>query len=416
MNKKRSKLLLSLMVMMVTLICMSIVAFADEPSAKPSVVTGVKQTDASQSSVKIEWDAVLVDGDANYSVEISADNVNYVEKNDGTYSPSCYISGVSSAKKYFVRVRAYTKYWDSNSSGYVKVYGDYSKPIVVATSPSQKVVNLKEISATTSSVTLSWSKVAGANGYYIYKEYPSSDIKPVAKTTTNKVTLKNISRNSTDSYYVTPYVQGTTYTAIGNYTSIYSSDIKLKPANIAKSKIKVTSYYSAIEKIQVVVDIQKKTDGVLVKAYKNKDKKAAASEYTTSSYGVFLENIKVNNFYRIDVKGYSVINGKKIYSDKCTSIYIAQQPKVSLKWSGNKIKTSWAKTNGATSYTVYASTKKNSGYKKVATTKKTSYKISKIGKTATKKGKRYYVYVVANKKVGKTTYKGNADYSYYLLR
>jgi fibronectin type 3 domain-containing protein len=72
----------------------------------------------------------------------------------------------------------------------------------------------------------------------------------------------------------------------------------------------------------------------------------------------------------------------------------------------------WDTVKGATSYTIYLSTKQKSGYKKVGTTKKTSFTLKKYGKSALKKNKTYYVYVVANKKVGKTTYTSDATYCY----
>ena len=85
-----------------------------------------------------------------------------------------------------------------------------------------------------------------------------------------------------------------------------------------------------------------------------------------------------------------------------------------LKAGKKTLTASWKKVAGATSYTVYVSTKQKSGYKKVTTTKKESYKITKYGKKKLSSNKKYYVYVVANTKVGKTTYKSNADYCWYL--
>ena len=56
---------------------------------------------------------------------------------------------------------------------------------------------------------------------------------------------------------------------------------------------------------------------------------------------------------------------------------------------------SWTKDKSANSYTVYYSTKKNSGFKKL-TVIKNSADIKKLSS-----GKTYYFKVVANKKAGK---------------
>ena len=58
---------------------------------------------------------------------------------------------------------------------------------------------------------------------------------------------------------------------------------------------------------------------------------------------------------------------------------------------------SWTKVKSANSYTVYYSTKKNSGFKKL-TVIKNSADIKKLSS-----GKTYYFKVVANKKAGKAT-------------
>ena len=86
--------------------------------------------------------------------------------------------------------------------------------------------------------------------------------------------------------------------------------------------------------------------------------------------------------------------------------YFARSPysKVNAKASGKSIRLSWNKVSGATNYTVYISSKKNSGYKKVGTIKKTSTTINKYGKSALKSGKTYYVRIRTYKTVGSTKY------------
>ena len=80
--------------------------------------------------------------------------------------------------------------------------------------------------------------------------------------------------------------------------------------------------------------------------------------------------------------------------------------------SKKKITVKWKKIKGATSYTIYASTKQNSGFKKIKTIsakKKSSYTFKKIGKKKLKKKKRYYVRVAYNTKVGKKTVKSKIE-------
>ena len=64
----------------------------------------------------------------------------------------------------------------------------------------------------------------------------------------------------------------------------------------------------------------------------------------------------------------------------------------------------WDAFSGATSYTIYATTNPLLGFRRIATTKNTSYRIKSLEGMKLTDKTTYYVYVVANKTVGKTTY------------
>ena len=97
--------------------------------------------------------------------------------------------------------------------------------------------------------------------------------------------------------------------------------------------------------------------------------------------------------------------GQKIYGSWSDYKTICNQSTVKYKTSGRKIKLSWGKITGASKIKIQISTKKNSGYKtaKTLSGSKTSYTITKYGKSKLKKGKTYYVRVIPQGKVsGKT--------------
>ena len=87
------------------------------------------------------------------------------------------------------------------------------------------------------------------------------------------------------------------------------------------------------------------------------------------------------------------------YVDVKVSAATVGKPSVTLKQTGTKkVKLTWKKTSNATSYVVYRSTKKSSGFKKIKTLKKVTYT-----DTVPKTNKTYYYKVVAKGKVnGKT--------------
>ena len=78
------------------------------------------------------------------------------------------------------------------------------------------------------------------------------------------------------------------------------------------------------------------------------------------------------------------------------------------------MKINWGKIKGASGYTVYVSTKRNSGYKKVASVKgsKSSVTVKKLKGKKFKSSKTYYVYIVAKKKAGGVTYTTGVNYTY----
>ena len=114
------------------------------------------------------------------------------------------------------------------------------------------------------------------------------------------------------------------------------------------------------------------------------------------------------------VRAYSAINGKKYYGAWSPLAFFFTQPRVTkAKVASNKLVVRWGKVAGATSYTVYASPWSKSGYKKIATVSKgrSSLSFSKIGTKKIKNGKKYYVYVVTNKRVrGKVNTSGRLYY------
>ena len=92
--------------------------------------------------------------------------------------------------------------------------------------------------------------------------------------------------------------------------------------------------------------------------------------------------------------------------------YFTNSPrKFYVKSTKKGVKLKWKKCAGATSYTIYASTKEKSGFKKVGTTKKTSISLKKFGKKKFKKGKKYYFYVLSNYKKDNVTYTSGGPYT-----
>lgn len=127
---------------------------------------------------------------------------------------------------------------------------------------------------------------------------------------------------------------------------------------------------------------------------------------TTDYFGA-----KFNCVYKARVRTWVTIGDvakMKKYSKWSVATVLVPQPDAWGAGSGKSAKVAWTKVKGATSYAVYASAKKSSGFKKVATVKSTSLAVTKIAGKRFAKGKKTYFYIKAVAKQGKKTYRSPA--------
>lgn len=160
-------------------------------------------------------------------------------------------------------------------------------------------------------------------------------------------------------------------------------------------------------------DEQQAADGIHYEIYTAKGKKPIVKEKhaitrtTESTRVISIKNKKLRGykFLKLRVRAYIVVEGKKKYGKWSNWEYCARQPEIKAKNVSEGIKLSWSKVEGADNYTVYATDNPDFKYKKFKTTKRTSIVLNKCGKSKLKNNKTYHFYVVANKKVGKKTYR-----------
>lgn len=120
---------------------------------------------------------------------------------------------------------------------------------------------------------------------------------------------------------------------------------------------------------------------------------------STKSNKYTFKKLKPGTKYEWFVVVWNPDGSDKAISDDVKAATLPSAPSIKVTAGKKKADVKWGKVNGATNYTVYYSTSKNSGYKKAGTTSGKSYTVKKL-----KPGKTYYFKVVANKKVGSKTY------------
>ncbi len=406
-NKFTKKLCFTSLVVLVTFFTILLTSQKASAAQAPAKVTGLTQTGASSSRIDVKWNEVA-GTDIVYDVVISKDGVNFTQDDlQRSYSNDCSIYEVTSGATYYVRVRAY-----EYSYGVEPVYSEWSDTLQVVTTPDTPK-NLVQTTATTSTISLKWDAVAGATKYEIY-QYVSYDKKVLKGTSrTNSYKVSKLKSGKEYNFYVVAVKTSPTFSAKSyNSNTLYYT--KTLPGKL--TGLKLDTYYSSIQSAYFKWNKIDNADKYEIIIYSLKNKKIYST--TTTSYSHYISNkVKNNSFYKVKARAMIKVNGKYLKGEWSSINYISGEPK-NQKLANTKsgLKVSWSKMSGATSYTVYISTKQNSGYKKFKTVTGTSTTVTKYGTKKLKKNTTYYVYVVANRKVGKTTYKSTNIYCYYLKR
>ena len=187
-------------------------------TTKLGTVTNAKAASASATSINVSWSAVS--GATGYQVyrSTSADGT---FASLGTVTATSKVStGLKTGTTYYYKVRAYK---EVNGK---KIYGEYSKVVSAMPKPSAPT-GVKAVSASATSITVSWSKATGATGYEVYRSTSADGTftKLGAVTTTGR-NCAGLKTGTTYYFKVRSYVEvnGTKY--YSGYSTVVSATPK----------------------------------------------------------------------------------------------------------------------------------------------------------------------------------------------
>jgi hypothetical protein len=417
-KKTFKKSMIGLLVMSVMLFAMSITAFAADGASEASVAEGLKQTDSSTSSVKVQWNSSL--SSEYYVVLIS-------ETKDGTYyfangktdfnyavsnSSYKYIYNLDAGKTYYVKVASYTK---SNSN---YIYEGVTDAFQVVTTP-EKVDGdtITQTKGTAKGIAFKWTKVSGATGYKVVKVGGGSKV-----VTTNSAVVSGAAGNRYEFKVYAYRKSASGYVAMASYGySSYMYTSPARPMNVG-SETAGNLVWQPTKSSQVTVRWDRNTsyyypDGYQMEVYSIDGKKKLANVKTTSTYKQITSTsictaIK-NKGFIVRVRSYKKTGSTVVYSAWAKKVVVPQAAaKISAK-SSTAAKITWSKVANVDHYVIFVS--RDSGYsdsgnwaKKTLSAKTTSYTI-----TGLKKYKDFAVYVLPVVKVnGKTYYSHKTWYTY----
>lgn len=248
---------------------------------------------------------------------------------------------------------------------------------------------------TTSTVTLSWSKVKNATGYRVYQKV-NGKWKKLYDTSKNTYKVASLKSGTEYSFAVKAYSKsnGKTYWA-SNYTSIKTATAPATPKSVSASQStgSITLSWSKVTG----------ATGYRVYLYNAKTKKYEKIK-TTASRSYKVADLKAGNDYKFKVKAYKKVDGNNIWGTATPAFATATKCKTpTIKVSSTKkgiANLSWTNVSGESGYQLYMSTNKDSGFKKLVNYKANATKDTKSKLTS---GKTYYFKVRAYKKTDSGT-------------
>lgn len=347
----------------------TIVRTATQPASVTKITVSPKS-----ASVALSWTKIGgVDG---YSVfRYNTDTKKWITLTD-TASLSYTVKSLKANTQYRFAVKGYF-IADNGEQIFASKYAS-----VYATTLVGKTSSLKA-TPTNNSIKLTWSAVSGANGYRVYQyDYNKKASDKLTDTTSKSYTVKNLKPGKRCRFSVKAYktVNGTkqwsdVYTIVVTAT-LPNSVSSLKTVAITTSTTKLSwSKASGATHYRVFV--------------KDGSKWRKLKDVTGTTYTV--TKMKSGTKYTFAVRAFAKIDGKEVLSAKYPTLHTASKPTTpsitKITTSSGKARLYWSAVSGETGYTVYYSTKKDSGFKKYANYKANSTNgyVSDLTK-----GKTYY--------------------------
>jgi len=321
---------------------------------KPGIPPNLTATPVSSSSINLSWSSVPV------ATEY------YVYRSTSAYGTYSYVTSTSytsytdtylySGTTYYYKVSAY------NSAG-TSEQSPHTSATTLLNTPS----NVTATAASSSSITVSWSSVTGATGYYVFC--------------------------STSAYGTYTYVGTTSYTSYTN-TGLSSGTTyyyKVSAYNSAAGESEKSPYaYAIIPGIPLIITpIIPPTDSSITLSWSAVTGATGYNVYrSTSAYGTYSyvtstsstsytnTGLSSGTTYYFKVSAYNN-SGESAQSQYYSATTILSVPlnltAAPVSGSSNSILLSWSSVTGATGYAIYRNTSASGTYTSVTSTSSTSY-------------------------------------------
>ena len=378
-----------------------------------SEVKGLTQTRSEEDSVTVSWKSLK--NAYGYDVFISSGNGKYKRLTNktcdvvGSKNTKKKISNLTSSRTYYVVVKAVYK----KENGKYKI-GPAGKRLEVVTSPSKTAKStIKQIKATPHYIRFKWDKVRGANRYIVYV---NDKKKAVVKK--NAVSIR-VRTGSVNNVRVVPVKRSSSgFMAKGGNIETYDFYSSPKrPKRVAAFRYN-NLLWQPTESNTVTIGWTKaagdKYDptGYQMEVYSLEGRRLNLYYSTKTKLSINIPSVE-NKGFKVRVRAYVKINGKKYFGKWTDMQTVIPQAKISMKRTGrNSVEINWESVKNVTKYHVYACND-------IKAEKPEWYEVATVGAGTNSyeynnciEGKYTAMYVIPEVQVGRNTYK--ASYTWHL--
>ena len=355
-----------------------------DPNAPlPPAAPTVTMTYSDSGKPKLTWNAVS--GATSYRVFRSESRGTGYSLLGTTTATSYTNTGAAVGKTYYYRVKAVN---NVGTSGYSNIVSGKAKTAAPA-APSVTIGN-----SSTGKPQLTWKAVSGAVKYEVYRSTRQNSGYSLLGTTTSTSYVNTGASTGTTYYYRVKAVNR------NGMASGYSNIVSGKAKAAAPAAPSVTIGNSSTGKPRLT---WKAVSGaVSYRIYRSESRGTGYSLLgTTSSTSYTNTGAKAGKTYYYRVKAVNRDGMASGYSNIVSGKATLPAPvlNIGLSVSSGKPMLAWDAVPGATSYRIYRSTSRGTGYSLLATTTSTSYV-----NTSAAKGTTYYYRVKACNAAGLSPY------------
>lgn len=330
------------------------------------------------SSVTLTWDKVK--NETGYRVFLkTADGW---KKLADTTAVKYTLTGLTAGTKYVFAVKSYAVI------GGKTVWGTELAQIITATQPAA-TKTVKAASAD-NTVTLAWSKVAGASGYRVFLY--NNGWKAVKTTAGTSCVISGLTAGTNYTFAIRPYVSVARPYVIGGIELIWAptiASINTATAPLAPKTVKQTAGASTTATVKW--DACKNATGYRVYKYNAATKKWETAVNATTSLTAVVKGLSANRKYFVAVKPYTKTASGIVWGKTITQTIVATAPATpTLKLASSakgRVTMAWTDVAGETGYQVYYSTNAKSGYQRIANY---NADVTSAFKTGLNSGTTYY--------------------------